>query len=364
MDAIKCAPPSHDVTSLKSYLGLLNFYGKFLLLLPSKLKPLYDLLRKNSKFEWTDTCQLAFQRSKDLLLSNQLLVHFDVTKPIIVSCDASPYDVGAVLSHLIKGEERPVLFASSTLSDAEKKYSQLHRKALAIVFAVRKFHRYLYGNKFILFSDHKPLREIFGHNKQTPAVAAARIQRWAIFLGQYSYEIRYKKGTELGHADALSRLPSVEPTGEENYKICSLNVQGCLSDLPIKFSEIISEIKNDKNLIQVIKFIIEGWPNKKYPEEIGLYFKQRNALSCEDGALFYGSRIVVPGTLRRRVLELLHAGHPGIVRSKILARGHLWWPRINQDIEEYIGACSVCQLTQRNCSDKSKIDWQKNILSI
>ena len=103
--------------------------------------------------------------------------------------------------------EKPIAFTSRTLTTPEKKYSQLEKEALAIIFAVRKFHDYLYGRHFTLYSDHKPLQYLLGQSCQIPTPASPRIQRWAITLSSYSYTIKHKPGTQLANADALSRLP-------------------------------------------------------------------------------------------------------------------------------------------------------------
>ena len=103
--------------------------------------------------------------------------------------------------------EKPIIFASCTLSPAERKYSQLEKEALAIIFGVKRFHQYLYGTHFTLYSDHKPLEHIFSESQATPSMASARIQRWALTLAAYQYTIKYKPGKNMSTADALSRLP-------------------------------------------------------------------------------------------------------------------------------------------------------------
>ena len=95
--AIKDAPAPTNVTELKSFLGMVNFYGKFLPNLSSTLEPLHELLRKDSRWTWNSRQQKAYQGAKDLLQLSQLLVHYDPAKTLVVSCDASPYGVGAVL---------------------------------------------------------------------------------------------------------------------------------------------------------------------------------------------------------------------------------------------------------------------------
>ena len=112
-----------------------------------------------------------------------------------------------MLSHQIDGgQERPIAFASCTLSPAEKKYSQLEKEALAIIFAVTKFHHYLYGVHFTIQSDHQPLSFLFSELKGIPVMASSRIQRWALTLLAYQYSIQYKAGKTLNNADALSSL--------------------------------------------------------------------------------------------------------------------------------------------------------------
>ena len=140
-------------------------------------------------------------------MSTALLVHYDPTKPLLLSCDASQYGVGAVLSQLCNGDEKPVAYTSRTLTSAERNYSQLEKEGLALIFGVKKFHVYIFGRKFTLFTDHKPLQSLFNESKPIPAMASAHIQRWALTLASYEYTIKYKSGPANSNADALSRLP-------------------------------------------------------------------------------------------------------------------------------------------------------------
>ena len=103
--------------------------------------------------------------------------------------------------------EAYIALASRTLVPAEKNYSQLEKEALAIVYAVKKFHTYLYGRHFFIYSDHQPLSYLLNESKGVPAMAASRIQHWALTLSAYEYTIIYRPGKDQGHADALSRLP-------------------------------------------------------------------------------------------------------------------------------------------------------------
>lgn len=206
LSCINDTPPPKTATQLRSYLGMLNYYSKFIPMFSVPLKPLYFLSKGSNNFVWLKEHQDCFELSKRLLLSSQVIVHYNPELPIYVSCDASSYGVGAVLSHKVKGVEKPILFASSTLSQAEQKYSKIEREALAIMFAVRIFHKYIFGRKFILVTDHKPLQFIFGDNKSISVTSAARVTRWALILASYEYRIEYRKGSLLANADALSRL--------------------------------------------------------------------------------------------------------------------------------------------------------------
>ena len=135
--AIVEAPTPTNVSELRSYLGLLNYYGKFIPNLSTILAPLNKLQRKGVAFQWGAAQRQAFEKTKVLLQSSRILVHYDPDKEIVLSCDASPYGVGCVLSHIMDdGEERPIAFASRTLSDTETRYATIDKEGLAIVFGV------------------------------------------------------------------------------------------------------------------------------------------------------------------------------------------------------------------------------------
>ena len=108
------------------------------------------------------------------------------------------------------GSERPIAYTSRSLSSTEQRYSQLDKEGLAIIFCVKKFHQFLQGRSFVIYSDHQPLKYLFDSNRPTPVLASGRIQRWALMLGSYQYVIQYRPGTKMGNADGLSRLPLPE----------------------------------------------------------------------------------------------------------------------------------------------------------
>ena len=184
--AISEAPTPKNVQELRSFLGLQNYYGRFIPNLATLIHPLNRLLCKGAPWKWTAECAEAFRRAKEALVSSRVLVHYDPSLPLKLAGDASAYGVGAVISHVLEdGSEHPIAFASRTLSASEQNYAQVEKEALSLIFGVKKFHSYLYGRRFTLTTDHKPLTTIFGPKKGIPTLAAARLQRWVVI--QYNH---------------------------------------------------------------------------------------------------------------------------------------------------------------------------------
>ncbi|KAL2088270.1 hypothetical protein ACEWY4_015169 [Coilia grayii] len=340
-DAIQRAAVPKNVTELRSFLALLNYYGKFIPNLSTMIQPMTALLHKDVTWEWSEKCQGAFDSAKKSLQSDKLLVHYDPDLPLILACDASPYGVGAVISHKMKdGSERPIAFASRMLTKTEQNYSQIEKEALGLVFGVVKFHEYLFGRKFLLLTDHKPLLKILGPKTGVPTLAAARMQRWALILAAYTYEIQYKRSEQHSNADALSRLPvkpNVDVVSNPVYRV------SYLEDLPITAREIAKETDKDPVLKVVKQLILTGWPKHVQDELLKPYFQRKFELTIEDDCVLWGFRVVVPEKLRDRLLSELHEHHWGIVKMKSLARSLFWWPLLDESIEREVSECSICQ---------------------
>ena len=208
VEAIQQAPHPKNVQQLRSFLGLVHYYGKFIPNLATVTEPLNQLLHKDTKWHWSTDCKTAFAQLQTALSSSPILVHYDPNSPLRLACDASAYGVGAVISYIMPDEsEKPIAFASRTLTKAEHNYSQLEKEALSIIFGIQKFHQYLYGMKFTLVTDHKPLVTILNPRKGISSLAAARLQRWALILASYQYEIEFKPTDKHNNADGASRLP-------------------------------------------------------------------------------------------------------------------------------------------------------------
>ena len=341
------APTPTSVTQLKSYLGLLSYYCKFLPDLATRLAPLYVLLQKHKKWSWGREPETAFQNSKKLLTESSLLTHYDPQKELLLACDASPYGVGAVLSHRMPdGTDRPVAFASRSLSPAERKYSQLDKEALGIVFGIKRFHHYLYGRKFTILSDHQPLQYLFDESRCVPTLASARIQRWALMLSAYDYHIAYKPGSMNANADGLSRLPLPDSPSAVPVPGELVLLFECLQHSPLKAAQIRTWTDKDPVLSRVRDRVLSGWRDTNEPE-MKPYQNRSSELSVQDGCLLLGSRVIVPKQGRAQVREQLHESHPGIARMKGLARGYVWWPGMDKELEDKVKSCQKCQEHQK-----------------
>ena len=144
--AVMDAPRPRDVQELRYFLGLVHYYGKFLQNLSTLLHPLNQLLKQGSKWHWSKECDKAFTKAKHCLVTAPVLAHYNPNLPIRLAADASAYGIGAVISHVFPdGTERPVAFASRTLTATERNYAQIQKEALSLIYALQKFHQYLYG---------------------------------------------------------------------------------------------------------------------------------------------------------------------------------------------------------------------------
>ncbi len=280
--AIQNAPSPKNVTELKAYLGLLNYYNKFLSNLSTVLAPVHRLLRKDAKWNLGGEQEAAFAQSKKMIQSVQVLVHYDLQKDVILSCDASPYGLGAVLSHMMPdGSERPIGFMSRTLNQAERNYSQLDKEGLAVMFGLQRFHKYLYGRKCTIVTDHKPLLSLFNELKAVPQMSSPRIQRWAVTLRAYEYSIIYKAGKDHSNADALSRLPlPMESSTEQEERVLMLEN----ADITLITAEQVREwTRKDPILSRVRETVQRGWLHELTGTEFDPFTLRKDELSVQDG---------------------------------------------------------------------------------
>ena len=336
-----------NVQQLRSFLGAVSYYRRFISNLSTVLAPLNLLLQQGKKWSWEDEQKVAFAEAKKQLTSAQVLTHYDPHKPLILSCDASPYGVGAVISHYLETEgEKPVAFASRTLTAAEKKYSQLDKEALSIIFGIKKFQQYLQGRHFTIMSDHKPLQYLFGEGKPIPVLASARIRRWALILSSHDYKIEFRPGQQHGNADVLSCLPlpaSVEETSPPGEVVLLMET---LHNTPVDSKMIRRWTDRDPVLSKVRRLVQSGWKHTS-EENLKPYQNRSSELSVQDSCVLWGDRVIIPKAGRDRTLQVLHDGHPGITKMKQLARSVVWWPGIDSDIEKRVKSCKMCTLHKK-----------------
>ena len=346
--AVNDAPQPQNISQLRAYIGLLQYYSRFIRKLAMVAAPLYALEKKGVEWHWENHQQKAFERTKELLMSAPVLEHFDPAKQLVLTVDASPYVLGAVLSHPDPGSDRPIAFASRTLSAAEKNYSQLDKEACAVLFGVTKFHQLVYGRPFLIKTDHKPLLGLLSPEKALPQSVSPRLLRWRLQLGGYHYQLQYTAGKNIGNADGLSRLPLPETPSEV---IAPPDVTNMMEELAqvVEIRHVQTSTSRDPVLSQVARFLQAEWPDKvpaSNSEDLLPFFRRRNELSLQDGCILWGCRVVIPPQLQDQVLVMLHDGHPGINQMKRLARNHFWWPLMDADIESCVRTCTRCQASR------------------
>ena len=212
LEAVRQFPRPKTPKNIKQFLGLTGYYRRFIPNFSTLTKPLTNLLKNDVHFEWTSAQQNSFEALKEKLCEEPVLQYPDFSKPFILTTDASSIAVGGILSQGEINKDRPIAYASRTLTDNEIKYDTYEKEALAIVYCVKHFRPYLYGRKFTLVTDHKPL--LWFKNAQD---ANMRILRWRLKLAEYDYDVVYKAGKANVNADALSRNPV-----DYNETICNI----------------------------------------------------------------------------------------------------------------------------------------------
>ena len=282
-----------------------------------------------------------------MLCSNKVLTFYDPEKCVKLDTDASSYGLGAVLSHVdSNGNEWPIEFISRTLSEAEKRYSQIDKEALGIVWVIKRFNRYLLGRHFSLVMDHQPLVQIFGKKKLISEMTANRLARYAVFLQNYDYSIQYRNTKNHANADILSRFPRrVSHTGEKvKEDVFQISCDESLLDA----KKVAMELAKDSFLKKILLFIQEGWPrvideSVKYHTEFKALSGRREKLNCKHGCITWSNRVVIPPILRDYVLKILYASHVGMSAMKAVARSHVWWSQIDQQIDFKVKSCEQYQ---------------------
>ncbi|XP_003737424.1 uncharacterized protein K02A2.6-like [Galendromus occidentalis] len=288
--AIENVPEPKNVSQLRSFLGMAGFYLKCVPRYAELVEPLKELLRKEVKFDWRERQRLAFRAVKGAIAEAAPLRVFDPALPLVLTTDASDYGLGAVLQQRVNGKLEPLAYASCSLSETQRRYSTSDKEALACVWAIEKWHVYLWGRRFTLKTDHRALVSLFGTKGADRR--SIRLARWAERLGAYAFDVEYKPGVENVIADALSRLPEAQ--------------EGAV------------EVDDDGESIH-------------------------EQLSVVDGILMRGEKVVLPTGLRERIIQAAHGtSHQGMARTKKAVRDWYWWPRMDAGVEHLVQLCEIC----------------------
>ena len=356
VEAIRRAPAPKNVGELRSFLGMIQFYASFAARLADLASPLYALLKSTVKYTWSDRMEEAFTRIKQELCSPTVLVPFDPQKPIVLATDASPYGISAVLSHRFPdNSERPIAFYSRVLTETEQRYSQIDKEALGIKNGVERFFYYIFGRRFTLITDSRPLSQIFAPERTLPALSATRMQHYAVYLTGFSFDIVYRPTKLHGNADALSRLPikseQLSPVDPSNQLVINQ-----LHEVPLQFETIAEETKKDKELKPLWE-ILQG--SVDYPRKSKFFGVDVCEFSMFDGKiLLRGHRVVVPEACRNEILKELHEGHYGSEKMKNLARRYVWWYGIDSDIKNITLSCQACLAHARSPPKEIIHSWE------
>ena len=363
-------PPAKE--TMHSFLGLVNFLNRYTPRLAELCSPLRKLILKDSHYSPGDPEHAAFDAIKAEFQKKIILPYFDRNKETILQTDASKKGFGAVILQ----EEQPIYYASRALTSAEKNYQNLEREAQAGVWGMEKFHYFLYGRKFILQTDQKPLVSIFRHGEihhyflygrkfilqtdQKPLVSifrkhmidvSPRIQRITIRAWQYEFEPQHIPGRNNVISDALSRVTPLEFQDSNAEKdILAVNFPQYSSIEERERDEVLQETNKDKELQSLKHYISTGWPVKRsqIPVFLHPYWNFRDELTIESGILMKNSKVLIPETLKQKYLKQIHQGHQGIEACRSRAREFVFWININNDLKELVEKCDLCQSQQNS----------------
>ena len=338
VQAIRETEAPTNVAELRSFLGLVSFSSRFLPDFATTVEPLIyrKLTRQGAKWHWGKEENEAFEALKNQLAEAPTMAFYDKDAPTEVVTDASPVGLKAILVQEKQGVKRAVAFASRSLSDVEHRYSQTEKEALAVVWACERFDLYLSGlQSFELVTNCKALEAIYGPRSKP----SARVERWVLRLMPFKYTLRHvPSGQNI--ADCLSRLTKIpasprDGATEEYVRMVAVNA----TPHAMTTREIERASAEDEELTEVFRCWKAGdWSTAPSP-----YRLLRHEITVVGRLVMRGMRIVVPASLRKRVLELAHEGHQGIVKTKDRLQSKVWWPNINGMVESQCKKCLGCQ---------------------
>ncbi|GFV77256.1 hypothetical protein TNCV_444861 [Trichonephila clavipes] len=364
VSAVKNWKRPENLRELRSFLGLCTYYRKFVKGFSNIARPLHKLTESKQKFQWTKECEDSFLQLKEALTSSPILIYPQPDKPFILDTDASNESVGAVLSQEIDGQERVVAYWSKCLSKPERNYCVTRKELLAIVKAIEHFHHYLYGQKFLLRTDHASLTWLMNFRNTEGQVA-----RWIQRLNEYYFDIRHRKGSSHGNADALSRRPCPENCRhcsrvetKYDYAIRQITTSTATPPDPWSDEKVREDQMADPDIKPHIEFM-ESSSNKPSWQDISAYSpttKQYwalwNSLHLRNGVLYrkfesedgktFRWQLVLPRSRIPEVLKELHGsptgGHFGVMKTLHRVRERFCWGKVRADVEQWCKSCDAC----------------------
>ena len=317
VEALQNMSEPKDVSEVRSLLGMAQYSASYIPNFSSITAPLRELTKSTSKWKWSETEQNAFTTLKNSLSCDSVLGYYETNQETKLMVDAGPKGIGLLLAQRKPHGWQAVACYSRSLTEAEQKYSQLEREALAIRWGCERCYNYLIGSKFVVVTDHKPLLSMFTNPHSKPPL---RIEKWLMYLQQFDFKLVYEPGKN-NTADYVSRhaLP-INEKAQNRSKRHEERVNAIVSNtIPkaVKVEEVQKETKKDKSLSQLIPMILSGRIRavKKNPDT-RMFYKVFQELSYVQGMVMRGNQIVIPQALQSRVLNICHEAHLGIVKSK------------------------------------------------
>jgi len=345
VEKIKEIPAPTNVKELESFLGLINYYGRFIQNFSNICSPLFKLKKKDEPFSWNKECQEAFESLKQQIISAPILQPFSIEKHTVLTVDASMKSLGAVLTQ----EGHPILFISKTLTKTESNYSNIEREALAAVWACKRLEHFLLGKKFTLETDNKPLTHILNAESEVKTDISPRLLRLSLKMMRYDYNIQHVAGKANVIADTLSRIQSIDTVKlpEIHFFVPSVDIE-----------ELKNETERDQFLQDIKKRITSGnWQNTSDKESSFKRIMMQLTVD-KDGLIRYCDRIVPPQSMYSKIFDVAHQSHNGINSTLILIQKEFYWPNMKTIVESQIRGCSTCAKA-RFQSTPSAHTWPK-----
>ena len=341
--ALRNAVPPTNKRELKSFLGMTNFSAKFIKDYADRTAILRDLTKEYTKWSWDEDHERAFRDLTGCLEESCLLRYFDPVLETQVICDASPFGLCATLVQVKNGVPRVIEYASRALTETEKKYGQIEREALSILFGCLKYQIYLLGNKFTVITDHLPLLACFNNPKsQMPY----RIERIRMKLMGFDFVVKHCPGKD-NVSDFLSRKSLKIRKVSREEKDIEYYIHALITDTDdcISIDDIRNAINNDYSMKLLRDIIINGGFIKETDVLLRDYKKIFKELYVVDKLIMRGDKIIIPDVLRAKIIRSGHDGHQGIVKTKQLLRSKYWWPAMDDAIKTFITNCRGCQVS-------------------